>query len=254
MYLWIAVALTTCYNVGQVRGVTVMTNMKTTLYEQVANTLREQIVSGQYRKGELLPSEKELTESMGVSRITVRKALALLAESRLIETSKGRGSVVIFDVENQEMRKEFSEELEEYRRVFDECNKLRLMIEPEIARQAAMIATDAQIERLKKVCNAGNRQEQKDDFHREIAAVLNNKELNRFMDHLIRNDERMAPAGVILPDMQEKVSREMKGQHRRIMNAIAERDAEFAYFYMKEHTRYIQRMYEEYFERIDHKK
>lgn len=230
-----------------------MTNMKMTLYEQVVNTLREQIVSGQYRKGELLPSEKELTESMGVSRITVRKALALLAESRLIETSKGRGSVVIFDVDNKEMRNEFSEELQEYRRVFEECNRIRLMIEPEVARQVALIITDEQIEHLRRSLNAGSRQIQKDDFHREIVSILGNRELDLFMDRLIRNDASMAPAGAILPEMEEKVSKVLKSQHKRILDAFADHDAEFAYFYMKEHTKYTQKMYEEYFERMERK-
>ena len=42
------------------------------LYEQVVERVRGMIEQGIYKKGDLLPSEKELMEMMGVSRITVR--------------------------------------------------------------------------------------------------------------------------------------------------------------------------------------
>ena len=55
------------------------------------------IAQGVYQKGDLLPSEKELIEMMGVSRITVRKALQILSEAGVIETRKGKGSFVAVD-------------------------------------------------------------------------------------------------------------------------------------------------------------
>ena len=48
---------------------------QTPLYEQVVKMVKDQIVSGVYTKGDLLPSEKEMIDNFGVSRITVRKAL-----------------------------------------------------------------------------------------------------------------------------------------------------------------------------------
>ena len=48
------------------------------LYEQVVERINTMIAQGIYQKGDLLPSEKELMEMMGVSRITVREALRLL--------------------------------------------------------------------------------------------------------------------------------------------------------------------------------
>ena len=233
-----------------------MTNTKSQkpLYEQVVNTLRDQIVSGVYRKGDLLPSEKDLIDSMGVSRITVRKALSILAESGLIETSKGRGSVVVFDVDDQGMRDEFSEELKEYRRVFEESTQIRLMLEPEVARQAAKTINDEQIEFLKQCYDARSEQDLRHDFHRAIVSVLNNQELDSMMDQLIRVEESKAPVGVILPEKQEKMSKILNAQHKRVLDAIIAGDDEFAYYYMKEHTRYVMRMYEELFERVDRKK
>ena len=64
------------------------------LYEQVVEQIKNMIVQGIYKKGDLLPSEKELIEMTGVSRITVREALRLLNEAGVIETHKGKGSFV----------------------------------------------------------------------------------------------------------------------------------------------------------------
>lgn len=58
-------------------------------YEQVADQLRELIVSGRVRPGDRLPNEATLSEQFGVSRATVREALRVLAAQSLITTSKG---------------------------------------------------------------------------------------------------------------------------------------------------------------------
>ena len=49
------------------------------LYEQLVEQIKSMIAQGVYQKGSLLPSEKELMESTGVSRITVREALRILS-------------------------------------------------------------------------------------------------------------------------------------------------------------------------------
>lgn len=64
------------------------------LYYQVQNVLREQIASGKYKPGEKLPTENEMIEQFGVSRMTVRQALAKLAAQNLIESRRGSGSYV----------------------------------------------------------------------------------------------------------------------------------------------------------------
>lgn len=64
------------------------------LYYQLENVLREKITSGTYAAGEKLPTEIELIEQFGVSRITVRQALAALAEENLIERKQGRGTYI----------------------------------------------------------------------------------------------------------------------------------------------------------------
>lgn len=67
---------------------------KIPLYYQLENILREKILSGEFAQGEQLPTENELIEEYGVSRITVRQALASLASEGLVERIQGRGTFV----------------------------------------------------------------------------------------------------------------------------------------------------------------
>jgi GntR family transcriptional repressor for pyruvate dehydrogenase complex len=60
-------------------------------YEQVADQLRELIVSGELKRGERLPNETVLAREFGVSRATVREALRLLTAQSMIRTAKGAG-------------------------------------------------------------------------------------------------------------------------------------------------------------------
>ena len=55
------------------------------LYYQLENVLREKITSGAFAADNRLPTEIELIEQFGVSRITVRQALAALADDAAID-------------------------------------------------------------------------------------------------------------------------------------------------------------------------
>ena len=58
-------------------------------YEQVADQLRDLIVSGELQPGDRLPVEGKLSSTFGVSRSTVREALRALAAQNLVYTSRG---------------------------------------------------------------------------------------------------------------------------------------------------------------------
>ena len=62
--------------------------------DEVADQLVDGIVAGDLAIGEQLPSERELAETLGVSRPTVRAALTRLASAGLVETRQGGGSTV----------------------------------------------------------------------------------------------------------------------------------------------------------------
>ena len=64
------------------------------IYERIYETLRDEIKNRLYKAGDRIPSEKELAESNGVSRITSKKVLELLANDGYILRQPGRGSFV----------------------------------------------------------------------------------------------------------------------------------------------------------------
>lgn len=64
------------------------------LYYQLAETLRESIESGALKPGSQLPSERELGEQLGISRMTVRQAITYLAQKGTIEIKPGVGTFV----------------------------------------------------------------------------------------------------------------------------------------------------------------
>jgi DNA-binding FadR family transcriptional regulator len=71
---------------------------KETLAEQVAGTIREAILDGQWQPGEALPTEPELAEAFGVSRAVIRDATRMLAAQGLVMAQHGRG---VFVTESQ---------------------------------------------------------------------------------------------------------------------------------------------------------
>ncbi|RRQ85244.1 GntR family transcriptional regulator [Streptomyces griseofuscus] len=64
------------------------------LYQQVAAAIREAILSGEFTPDSLLPSEAQLIARYGVSRPTVRNAIAALRAEGLIDVRHGKGSFV----------------------------------------------------------------------------------------------------------------------------------------------------------------
>ena len=66
-----------------------------TRYVTVATALKEEIVKGTCPVGSQLPTEAELCTRFAVSRHTVREALRLLRDERLIASRQGAGSVVL---------------------------------------------------------------------------------------------------------------------------------------------------------------
>ncbi|GEB51946.1 GntR family transcriptional regulator [Streptomyces cacaoi] len=64
------------------------------VFRQIADQLREAIDKGRFKEGAKLPSESELVDHFGVSRMTVRNALSILQSEGLISSEHGKGVFV----------------------------------------------------------------------------------------------------------------------------------------------------------------
>lgn len=64
------------------------------LYRQIADAILQRIQQGELKAGDALPTESALQTEYGVSRVTVRQALKLLTEQKVIESIQGSGTYV----------------------------------------------------------------------------------------------------------------------------------------------------------------
>lgn len=87
------------------RGITMPKLIKSTLTDQIFDHIKDRILSGEWKAGDKIPSEFELAESLGVSRISLRMAIQKLNVLGLTETLVGDGTYV----RDFSMRSYFSE-------------------------------------------------------------------------------------------------------------------------------------------------
>lgn len=69
--------------------------MRESSYILVHDNLKKKIVSGDYPKGSLLPSEPELEKIFHVSRITIRKAVEMLENDGYVKKQRGVGTLIL---------------------------------------------------------------------------------------------------------------------------------------------------------------
>ena len=66
-------------------------------YQRIASTLQDEIKTGKLSPGQMLPTEEQLTQRFSASRQTIRQALSVLVDARLIVKQRGSGSRVRAD-------------------------------------------------------------------------------------------------------------------------------------------------------------
>jgi len=83
------------------------------LYQRIARWLEGQIGSGALKTGDRLPSERQIAEELGASRMTARQALKSLERRGLVETRLGRGCFVAHPRIEKQLRtlRGFTEEM-----------------------------------------------------------------------------------------------------------------------------------------------
>ncbi|WP_300464181.1 FadR/GntR family transcriptional regulator [Desulfobacula sp.] len=76
------------------------------LYEDIANQIEEEIISGEFKPGDKLPSERDLEEIFGASRGTIRQSFRILEQKGIIEIRTGaQGGAFVREITPDEISK-----------------------------------------------------------------------------------------------------------------------------------------------------
>lgn len=86
-------------------------------YVYIYTVIRDWIYHGRYKPGAKLPTEEEICRLFGVSRITARKAFAILEEERLVRRHPGRGTFVTDDLADAPIEGDMEQLLRKVRRL-----------------------------------------------------------------------------------------------------------------------------------------
>lgn len=125
------------------------TQMKT-LAEQVADGIMNLIQETPYKAGDKLPTEKELCESTGAGRNTVREALKILASRNVLEIRQGAGTFVSEKQGIPDDPLGFSM-VNDHVKLTKDLLQVRIMLEPQIAALAAQCAKEHEIKELEEI-------------------------------------------------------------------------------------------------------
>jgi DNA-binding FadR family transcriptional regulator len=204
--------------------------------------LRAYLVNHGQSGADRLPPERQLAQDLGVSRGTLRRALAELEQEGLIWRHVGRGTFL------GDRPIEPLHDLSEVMRRTNPAGVMeaRLAFEPELARLAALHATSADLEEL-AVCVRESRaapdwrsyEYWDNQLHRGIAQATGNVVLLSLLDSLniIR---RAVTWGRLRRDPQHlDPEHHSFAEHDAIVAAIVERDAEAAAAAMRIHLRSV---------------
>lgn len=211
-------------------------------YHAALTQLRAFIAQKEVDSDFRLPPERELCEKLGVSRGELRKALAILESEGHLWRHVGRGTFIgqrpIDETDVRTLSKQTNP---------GEVMRARLLIEPAIAREAAMNATAADIEEM-RVClrqarQAGTwRQYENCDnrFHRSVAQATRNSLLVGLFDSL--NAVRRAVVWGRLREDTKAPSPDHHSfqEHERIVRAVEARDLDEAGRAMRQHLESVE--------------
>lgn len=224
------------------------------LYHEVVDRLLAQISAGDFPPGSQLPSERALMKIFGTGRPSVREALHSLQRMGVISIRHGERT----RVEALTAGRVISQigDIAHFLicsmpQMLDHLKRARLAFEIAMVREAATLATDADIEKLRQALEA-HKPAGANDFHRkdiafhvEIIAIARNpiyEGLSQVMFDLLERfylNRKLAVAA----------RRTTLVEHRRIFEQIAARDAAGAAKTMKAHLERAQKLYSQRAER-----
>jgi len=211
----------------------VQVTKRKSLTHELADSLREEIVSGRLKIGDKLPSSKIIEQQAGVSRSVVREAVAQLRAEGLLDSRQGVGVFVSniiapttgFDIGKQEMQ-----DIQNAIHVIE----LRMAVEVEMSAKAAVLRSDAQMrdirdcyDRMQTEFAAGNDAVEEDfAFHQSIASASGNPYFKRFIDFI---GASVVPAREIITAHDKLIDRkafirDVSAEHKCILDAIINKD------------------------------
>lgn len=84
------------------------------IYVQIANSIKEQIISGKLQDGDKLKSVREYSVIYEVTTLTIQRVIQLLETEGIIQTKKGVGSFVVSGIQPSLENKMVNEQVKEF--------------------------------------------------------------------------------------------------------------------------------------------
>ncbi|WP_027483379.1 FadR/GntR family transcriptional regulator [Deinococcus pimensis] len=213
---------------------------RASLAEQVARTLSDRVADGTYPPGSQLPTEGELMETFGVARTVVREALAKLRAIGVVQVFQGKGAFVSdvpLDVLLLNIRR-----LSPGETLLPHVWEMREILETRVAFLAALRRDDDDLARLEDAVLAmeaaltrGEIGLPEDEaFHRHLMRAAKNPVVESVMHELsaLVNASRRSSL-----ERQHR-PRASNDEHRLILRAVRDRDADAAAAAMQTHLRH----------------
>jgi GntR family transcriptional repressor for pyruvate dehydrogenase complex len=215
-------------------------------YEDIVQQVLVLIEEGKLKRGDQLPSERDLTEAFKVSRTTVREAIRTLESMKLLQSRQGNGTYVLASSEEaliQPLAAALFNKKDDIRDIF----YIRKIIEPHVAELAAENATPQEIEEMEKVLRKqeeciGHREniiETDSAFHNLMVKATKNRVMERLIVALIDLLKKSRENYLVEDENDERVKRSLEGHHR-VLSAIKKGDGDAARKSMLQHLEDIE--------------
>ncbi|MGD9046330.1 MAG: FadR/GntR family transcriptional regulator [Desulfobacterales bacterium] len=207
--------------------------------EAVLAQLKEAILLGHFKSGEKLPSERELTEEFQVSRGVIREAIRALEITGFVVLRQGpTGGAFVTNLSFDHVGNAFLDLFLANKVSIPELAHVRYYVEPEVARLAALNATEEDKKRLEEaqeaeflpVTSATTRISQLQRVHHIIAESCQNHFFEAIAKSMMRLTYEIVEA--VEPDHQ---ALHMPGEHQEIIEAVINGNADRAKAAMKKH-------------------
>jgi GntR family transcriptional repressor for pyruvate dehydrogenase complex len=209
--------------------------------ESIVDQIRQLMRQGQLRPGDRLPTERELCERFGVSRVTVREALRMLESSGLVEIRVGaRGGSFVTIPTSEHIGDGLTDMLSLSALTAADVTEVRLVLEVGMVPQVCARATEEDLAALDEICQRSRAaihggtypMSLSAEFHARVAASTHNPALRMLIDSF-RGPIRMSlkSAKQTAPEMGVLGTEE----HEAFTAAVRRRDPELAARIMREH-------------------